>query len=88
MGGGEIHSGVGELCATCLPRGGPHCKAGGRPACELACDSSMMEEEDKEPEEEEECEEREEWEEADPKQPSTGLELEQGEEEGELEPSG
>ena len=50
-------------------------------------DSSTSEEEDEEQEEEEECKEREEWEEADPELPSTDVELKQGEEEGEMEPS-
>ena len=59
-------------------------------ACRLMswpAESSMLEEEDKEPEEEKEHEEREEWEEADPKPPFTDAELKQGEEEGEPEPS-
>ena len=48
---------------------------------------STSEEEDEEQEEEEEHEGREEWEEVDPGLPSTDAELEQGEEEGEPEPS-
>ena len=49
-------------------------------------DSSTLEEEDEEQEEEEQ-EEKEEWEEVDPEPLSTDAELEQGEKEGELEPS-
>ena len=49
---------------------------------------STLEEENEEQEEEEEHKGREEREEADPEPPSTDVELKQGEEEGELEPSG
>ena len=59
----------------------------GRPGWQTGYQVDIGEEEEEEQEEEEKHKEREEWEEVGPELPFTDAELEQGEEEGEPEPS-
>ena len=86
MGGGEVSRGIGELCATCFPRGAHIARLWARHLVSWPDDSSSQEEEEED--EQEEHEEVDEQREAGPKLPSGSTELEQGETEQEAEPHG